>query len=140
MKSPVSTAGRKINGTLVCSLVMVKVVNALVVPTLAVKVCVVPGDTSTGGLAVPVRLAVCGLFGALSTTLSVAVLLPVAAGANVRLIWQVCPAGSEFGAVGQVPPTVKSFGSAPAMPMVEMISGMAWLFVSSVTWIPLVCP
>ena len=44
----------------------------------------------------PVRLTVCGLFVALSVTLSVAVRLPGAAGLNVTLIVQLPFAATEL--------------------------------------------
>ncbi len=50
----------------------------------------------------PLRLTVCGLFGALSVSDSFAVWLPVNQGANFTLMTQLAPAFSLAGAVPQV--------------------------------------
>jgi hypothetical protein len=73
----------------VAELESVKGWDALVVPT-----CWFPKEAEDGlrftvnVVPVPVRLAVCGLFAALSVTVSVAVRVPAAVGVNVTLIVQ----------------------------------------------------
>jgi len=66
----------------------------------AVPTRILPNDKlvfdrlTTGPTPVPVRLAVCGLFVALSVTLSVAVRVPAAVGLKVTLIVQFAPAAT----------------------------------------------
>jgi len=99
-------------------LVIVIVWNALVVPTGAVNVVIVVGETTTGVPPDPVSVIVCGLPGALSVTDSVAVRVPLAIGVNVTFSAQVFPVGAAFrvlGAVGHVVVTPNSLGSAPVM-------------------------
>jgi len=56
-----------------------------------------------GTTPVPVNVAVCGLFDALSVTVSVAVRLPSTEGVNVTFMLQFCPGPSVFGLRGQFP-------------------------------------
>jgi len=52
---------------------------------------------ATGSIApVPLKLAMCGLPGALSVTVIVAVRVPVAVGANFTVIAQEAPPATEF--------------------------------------------
>src|SRR5437867_6271041 len=58
--------------------------------------CTRAGPEPPAVVPVPVRLAVCGLFVALSVTVSVPLRVPVAAGVNVTLIVHVTPAATEL--------------------------------------------
>src|SRR5581483_3280691 len=93
----------------------------------------------------PVNAMVCGLFGASSVMVSVAVLEPVAAGANVTFTVAVWPAGIVNGAGFGVVVKPKSEALAPliamvvtcmsAVPVLVMVSGMG-LLVEPVFWLP----
>ena len=89
-----------------------------------------PGRTVTGAFPGPVSVTVCGLPVALSTTLSVAVLVPDAMGVKVTFSWQVFPAGRVLGAVGQELVIEKSLGSAPVMFTEAMVSATFCSLVS----------
>ena len=81
------------------------------------------GATTTGLFPVPVRLIDCGLPGASSVTVSIAVLSPDVVGVKSRVREQVAPAGSDAGAVGQRLLTIaKSPGSAPAIAIDEIFN------------------
>ena len=100
------------------------------VPMLACTVAV-PGETFTtiaGATAVPTRLRVCGLPGALSVMISEAERVPLPVGVNITLITQVAFAASD---VAQVLVSEKSLLLAPPMVMLVMLSGPLPLFVSA---------
>ena len=103
-------------------LLRVKVWAALVVLTVwLLKDKLVVEMPAIGPVPVPVRLTVCGLPLALSTMLTEAVRLPVAAGVNVTLIVQLPFAATEL---PHVLVTAKSPGSVPAVPIVVIVK--AW--------------
>lgn len=90
----------------------------------------VPGDTFTtigGATAIPVRLMVCGLPGALSIMISEAERVPLPVGVNVTLITQFAFAASD---VAQVLVSEKSLLLVPPVVMLVMLSGPLPLFVS----------
>jgi len=66
------------------------------------------GDRLTGTVPVPIKLAVCGEFGALSLTVSVPVRVPRAVGVKVTEIVQLSFAASVFGDNGQFEVWAKS--------------------------------
>jgi len=66
------------------------------------------GDKPTGVTPVPLSCAVCGLFEALSLTVSVPVRTPSAVGVKVTEILQLPPAASVAGAIGHVEVCPKS--------------------------------
>jgi hypothetical protein len=66
------------------------------------------GDRLTGTVPVPIKLAVCGEFGALSLTVSVPVRVPRAVGVKVTEIAQLSFAASVFGDNGQFDVWAKS--------------------------------
>jgi hypothetical protein len=99
------------------------------VPMLACTVAV-PGETFTtmaGATAVPMRLMVCGLPGALSVMISEAERVPLPVGVNVTLITQFTFAASD---VAQVLVSEKSLLLVPPMVMLVMLSGPLPLFLS----------
>src|SRR5581483_4804265 len=95
-------------------------------------------DRVTGVPPVPVRLTVCGLFGALSNTSSVAVRVPVAAGVNVTLMVQLPPAGTLAPQV--LLGVAKSPGSAPLKLMLLMFNATLRLLISVTVCAALVVP
>ncbi len=77
-------------------LVSVTACAALVVPTCwLLKVRVLLDNVTAGAIPVPLRLTLCGLFGALSVIDSVPVRVPVTVGVKVTLIVQLAPAATE---------------------------------------------
>src|ERR1035441_328499 len=72
----------------------------------------------------PVREMDCGLPGTVSATSILALRFPVAAGVNVTVMWQLAPAASVAGKTGHVLVWAKSPGSAPAILMLAMPSGV----------------
>ncbi len=76
----------------------------------------------------PERLAVCGLFEALSVTVRVAVSAPVVVGVKVTLIVQFAPAATL---VPQLLVWAKSPGLVPVTAMLVMLSAVLWEFVSA---------
>ena len=72
----------------------------------------------------PVREMDCGLPGTVSATSILALRFPVAAGVNVTVMWQLAPAASVAGETGHVLVWAKSPGSAPAILMLAMPSGV----------------
>jgi len=87
----------------------------LIAPTGALKFVIEVGERATGGSPWPVSVIVCGLFGASSVTLSVAVLVPDALGVKVTESGQLDVAGTAEGATGQALVTPKSLLLAPAI-------------------------
>jgi hypothetical protein len=86
-----------------CVLVSVAVWTALVEPVLVDGKLSEVGEKITAPVPpVPVRLNVCGLLGASSTTLMLAVRVPVARGRNAIEMVQVPPAATVAGASGQL--------------------------------------
>lgn len=59
-------------------------------------------DKVTGAVPVPVNVAVCGEFGALSPTVRVPVRVPAAVGVKVTEIVQLALAASVAGAIGHI--------------------------------------
>src|SRR3989449_5575324 len=84
----------------------------------------------------------CGLPGASSAMVTVAVLAPVAAGVNLMLIVQLAPGATEPAPVGQVLPAAKakSAACAPVMVMLVRFSGAPPLLVSVTFCAALVVP
>ncbi len=77
-------------------LVSVTACAALVVPTCwLLKVSVLLDNVTAGAIPVPLRLTLCGLFGALSVIDTVPVRVPVAVGVKVTLMVQLAPATTE---------------------------------------------
>jgi hypothetical protein len=77
------------------------------------------GDRPTGVTPVPLSCALCGLFEALSLTVSVPVRTPSAVGVKVAEILQLPPAASVAGAIGHVEVCPKS----PETEMLLIASG-----------------
>lgn len=82
------------------------------------------GDKLTATVPVPLNCAVCGVFGALSLTVSVPVRVPSAVGVNLTEIAQLAPAASIPGVIGQVEVCPKS----PEAEMLPIVSGTVWVF------------
>lgn len=82
----------------------------------------------------------CGLFDALSETVTDAVKLPRAAGVNVTLIVQVNPPPSVLGLMGQFPPKAKSLGLLPVVVMLPIVSGVDWVLVNVTFFVLLEAP
>jgi len=83
---------------------------------------------------VPVKLAVCGLFAALSSTLNCPVLVPIAVGVNVTLI-------VHFPLAGKL--VVHVFDDTAKSPVVEieiLVSATVWLLVRVKVFAALVVP
>src|SRR6266487_1479925 len=76
---------------------------------------------------VPMSEITCGLLLALSTKLSVPVLVPVAVGLNVRVVVQLAPAAKILGRMGQVELTRKSPRLLVTLLIVKAVD---WLLVS----------
>lgn len=131
-KSPVVVSLVMVKGAeagLPPSLFTVTESGALVVPTNVPGKVKLTGKTWTIGAAPsPVKLAVCGLPGALSVTDKVPVLVPEAVGAKLTSIVQLAPAASAPVVEQLVPEaTVKS----PLVAIFVMLSGAAPLLVSA---------
>ena len=77
------------------------------------------GDRPTGVTPVPLSCAVCGLFEALSRTVSVPLRTPSAVGVNMAEILQLPPAARVAGAIGHVEVCPKS----PETEMLLIASG-----------------
>jgi hypothetical protein len=77
------------------------------------------GDRLTGSVPAPIKLAVCGEFGALSLTVSVPVRVPRAVGVKVTEIVQLSFAASVFGDNGQFDVWAKS----PEVEIPAMVTG-----------------
>ena len=140
IKSPINFRLVKCSVVAVWAFVIVRVLKALVVPTGAEKFVIDTGEMVTGALPEPIRLTVCGLPGASSLTVSVAVLVPDAVGVKVTDSGQLPVAARVAGDNGQVVVTAKSFGLAPAIAGGEMVSAMLCLFVSVTVCAALVNP
>jgi hypothetical protein len=82
------------------------------------------GDRLTGTVPVPLNVAVCGEFGALSRTVSVPVRAPGAVGVKVIEIVHLSFAANVFGDNGQFEVWAKS----PEVAIPAMVRGTVWLF------------
>jgi hypothetical protein len=87
------------------------------------KLKLVGVNVMLGVAPVPVRVAVCGLFVALSVTTTVPERVPVAVGVNTTLIAQVAPAATEL-------PQVLVCEKSPVVETLVMASGPAPVLVS----------
>jgi hypothetical protein len=111
---------------------------ALVVPTCCpAKLSEVGLSVAFAEVAVPVRLAVCGLLLALSVTVRVAVRVPLAVGLKVTLIAQLAPAARLE---PQLLVSAKSPLLVPVMAMLLMDSAPPLEFESVTVWGALVVP
>src|SRR3989442_4373802 len=93
----------------------------------------VVGSVAVGGaMPMPVSDTDCGLLGASSVMVTVAVRAPMAAGVKLMLIVQLAPGATEPAPVGQVLPAAKakSAACAPVMVMLVRFSGVPPLLVS----------
>ena len=86
---------------------------------------------------VPERVAVCGLFVALSVSVSDALRAPAALGVNVTLMAQVAPAATL---APQVFVCAKSVALVPVKPTVVMLNAVLCELVSVTAWAALVVP
>jgi hypothetical protein len=75
--------------------VTVTVLAALVFPTAVLPNEMLVGDTLTGSIPEPLKATVCGLFGAVSLTVSVAVSVPRFEGLNAIPRVHFCPAPTD---------------------------------------------
>jgi hypothetical protein len=118
--------------TVACVFLIVISLEALVVPTFAVKLVIELVERVTGALPEPFRVIVCGLNRASSGMFSVAVLVPVPKGVKVIESWQLAGAAPrEVGTKGQVKSlTWKSPALGPVIEGGEMFSGMFCLLVT----------
>ena len=82
---------------------------------------------TAGAIPVPVRLAVCGLFVALSVTVRVPVRVPPAVGVNVTLMVQVSPAATLAPQLFVCP---KSPLLVPVNVMLVSVNAVLWALVS----------
>src|ERR1022692_2498494 len=83
--------------------VKVTVMAGLVSPTGSLPKLKLVGERVTGGMPLPVRLAVCGLLLALSVTVSFPLSAPKVAGVKEMRMVQVAPLASLAGLRGHVP-------------------------------------
>ena len=79
-------------------------------------------DKVTGTTPVPLNEIVCGLFEALSVTVNVPLLAPVAEGVNVTEIVQLVWPAKVFGDMGQFEVCAK----LPEVEIPDMVSGTVW--------------
>jgi hypothetical protein len=89
---------------------------------------------------VPESDIVCGLFRALSVITTFPDREPVAVGVNVTLIVQLAVGASEAVEGGQLLPSAKSPGFAPAIAMLVIVSDVVPVFLSVTALAPLVVP
>ena len=106
-KSPEAEIPKIVSGT-VWVFCRVMLLPALVVVITWLAKVRLTGDRLTGTVPVPIKLAVCGEFGALSLTVSVPVRVPRAVGVKVTEIAQLSFAASVFGDNGQFDVWAKS--------------------------------
>ena len=120
-------------------MVSVIALAVLLVPTNWLPNASEVGDKVTAGaVPVPVRAAVWGLLGALSVTVSVPDLAPVAAGLNVTLIAQLAPAAKLVPQLFVcekspllVPVNVMLVSVNAAVPLLVSVIGLAALLVAT---------
>ena len=107
------------------SFVAVMLSGADVVPTATLPKSRLDAD-SVKVEAVPVKLITCGLFGAESVIVMVALLTPGVVGLNVAMIVHVAPGFSEEGAMQVEEAEIKKApGFAPPSVMLEIVSGLS---------------
>src|SRR5437899_2667649 len=96
------------------------------------KARLVGAMVTAGAMPIPASDTDCGLPGASSVMVTVAVRAPVAAGVKLMLIVQLAPGATEPAPVGQVLPAAKakSAACAPVMVMLVRFSGVPPLLVS----------
>src|SRR5947209_3370950 len=96
------------------------------------KARLVGAKVTAGAMPIPASDTDCGLPGASSVMVTVAVRAPVAAGVKLMLIVQLAPGATEPAPVGQVLPAAKakSAACAPVMVMLMRFSGVPPLLVS----------
>src|SRR5438128_578614 len=96
------------------------------------KARLVGAKVTAGTMPIPASDTDCGLPGASSVMVTVAVRAPVAAGVKLMLIVQLAPGATEPAPVGQVLPAAKakSAACAPVMVMLVRFSGVPPLLVS----------
>src|SRR2546426_837470 len=96
------------------------------------KARLVGAKVTAGTMPIPASAPDCGLPGASSVMVTVAVRAPVAAGVKLMLIVQLAPGATEPAPVGQVLPAAKakSAACAPVMVMLVRFSGVPPLLVS----------
>src|SRR5437899_2397171 len=96
------------------------------------KARLVGAKVTAGAMPIPASDTDCGLPGASSVMVTVAVRAPVAAGVKLMLIVQLAPGATEPAPVGQVLPAAKakSAACAPEMVMLVRFSGVPPLLVS----------
>ena len=100
-KSPEAEIPKIVSGT-AWLFFTVKLFAALVVPNTWLPKERLAPDRLTEAVPVPVNCAVCGVFGALSLTVSFPVRAPSAVGVKVTEILQLPPAASVAGVIGHV--------------------------------------
>jgi hypothetical protein len=108
-------------------LVSVTLCAALVVPTFWLLKVSEVGERLGSAVPVPERLAVCGLFVALSVTVNVPLRAPVAVGVNVTLIVQLAPAATL---APQLFVWAKSPLLLPVKVMLVILNAVPWELVS----------
>lgn len=114
-------------------LVIVTVFGALVTPTATLPKAKLTGEKVRGAIPVPVRLATCGDFVVLATTVIAPETLPVTVGVNVAVIVQLPPPAS-------VPPQVVVLAKSPLAVMDESVAVPPPVFFSVITLPALVEP
>jgi hypothetical protein len=97
--------------------------EALVVFTVTLPIAKLAGDTTTGANPVPLNVAVCGLFDALSVTVSVPLNAPVVAGLNDTVIVQFALGARACGEIGHVDVSEK----LPVVVILVIVRGVAAL-------------
>src|SRR3989441_1264401 len=124
-------------------LVRVRVCTGLVVlRRWSTKGRLVGGKVTAGAMPIPASDTDCGLPGASSVMVTVAVRAPVAAGVKLMLIVQLRPGATEPAPVGQVLPAAKakSAACAPVMVMLVRVSGTPPLSGHERFWAAVVWP
>lgn len=114
-------------------LVRVTVWAGLVVPTFWLPKLRLLGLKVTAGagvVPVPLRVTDCGLFGALSLIVTLALRAPLAPGVKVTLIVQLLPAVNVLGLIGHVLVCAKSPALVPATLIVVIVRSAVPLLVS----------
>jgi hypothetical protein len=118
-------------------LVSVTVVAELVAPTVTEPKLSVLAESVTGvllGVPVPLRLTVCGLFGALSVKISVPVAAPVAVGVKVTFTEHFAPA------LRLAPQVLLETANGPVTAMLAKVNAALWAFVRVTLFAELVLP
>jgi hypothetical protein len=135
VKSPVAAMLAMVRGP-VPWLVRVTVLAALAVPTCWLEkftVAELNETWGTGARPLPLRLAVCGEFPALSVIVRVAVRLPAAVGAKVTHMEQLAP-------LANVAPQLFVWAKSPVTAIRVMVRMAAWLLLSVIVLAALVKP